>query len=149
MPKFSDVRSSYWLEEAEVDMVNLIYKVLAIFNQPTIELQAVQYPTLPKVLPKYLKLKAQFEALAQEPKYFNSRALSQGLRLALEKLTKYLNLDKDEFVFTLILDPRIKALGLPKLGFTTRDITKFIRRLQVIYETTAALYPPSEIGNPS
>ena len=117
LAKYSEL-SSYYLSTAEFTILANIANILALFEKPTIKLQASKYPTLFYSLPYYLSLKKDLVAYKEKDFISKEPILLEAIISAITKLDKYLEIDieKEELLFSIILDPRRKLSAFKHLG---------------------------------
>lgn len=134
--------SSYYLSTADLNILANIANILKIFEKPTIKLQASKYPTLYYSLPYYLNLKKDLDTYKTKDFIIRDSILYRAISSSITKLEKYLNIDKEkeELLFSIILDPRRKLSAFKHLNYEDNIIenikTSFIRaytRLVLIF----------------
>ena len=89
----------------------------------------MKYPTLYYSLPYYLSFKKDLGAYKEKDFITREPILLEAITSALTKLEKYLEIDKDkeELLFSIILDPRRKLNAFKKLGYSSNRIEKIKR----------------------
>lgn len=118
--------ASYYLSTADFTILANIANILSLFEKPTIKLQASKYPTLYYSLPYYLSFKRDLEAYKEKDFITREPILLEAITSALTKLEKYLEIDEDkeELLFSIILDPRRKLSAFKNLGYSSNRIEK-------------------------
>jgi hypothetical protein len=129
--------SSYYLSTAEYTILANIANILTLFEKPTIKLQASKYPTLYYSLPYYLSFKKDLEAYKEKDFIIRDPILLEAITSALTKLEKYLEIDenKEELLFSIILDPRRKLSAFRHLGYSNSRIEAIKRAFIEAYNT--------------
>jgi hypothetical protein len=129
--------SSYYLLTADFNILANIANILALFEKPTIKLQASKYPTLYYSLPYYLSFKKDLIAYKDKDFIIKDPILLEAIKSALIKLDKYLeiNKDKEELLFTIILDPRRKLSAFKHLGYSNNRIKSIKQSFIAVYNT--------------
>ena len=144
--KYSEL-SSYYLSTAEFTILANIANILALFEKPTIKLQGSKYPTLFYSLPYYLSLKKDLVAYKEKDFVTKEPILLEAIISAITKLDKYLEIDieKEELLFSIILDPRRKLSAFKHLGYSNSKIEEIKLVFIEVYNRYILLNPFTNI----
>ncbi|KAK8800542.1 hypothetical protein WA158_006860 [Blastocystis sp. Blastoise] len=96
---------NYDLSNDDINLIQDILKVLALFENITVKLSGSSYPTLPQVLPYFLKL---YDTLDEFLLKATHESLKSGIIKAKDMLLKYINKDSGISICSIIFEPHFK-----------------------------------------
>ena len=123
-----DSHDWYWLER--------LGEVLEVFVEATHFLSGESYPTLFTQYPYYALLTKKLDEIVRVERENGNDSLASACAEGWKKLNDY-HVKADQTTppsVAVLLDPRVKAAGLKRLGWTKKQIDRALRQAELIFQ---------------